>query len=208
MLRGRRTRYLVMGAVALSLLLAGFVTYELLPRTPELDACRAAGSAGPSPGPTETSEEPGIPPSVPPGAQAVVVVRVVDGDGICVRPIARGALAAGRVHEIRLIGINAPGKKRCRSRESAAFAAGRIGVGRTVFLSADEEGVDRYGRFLRYVWDADGALFNVEAVRLGAARALIKAPNDRYADRIRAAEAEARSKELGVWRCFPWRLLP
>ena len=61
-------------------------------------------------------------------AQSAVVVRVVDGDGICVRPIGSGTLAAGEVHEISLIGANAPAVTRCWAPEATALAVERIGA--------------------------------------------------------------------------------
>jgi micrococcal nuclease len=200
----RRMRYFVVSALSLSVM--GPLAYELMPRAPALGTCpRIASARPPSVAPLET---PPVPSSVPAEAQAAAVVHVVDGDGICVRPIGKGPLVAGRVHEVRLIGINAPGTGRCWSSEASAVASRRIGLGTTVFLSADVQGTDRYGRVLRYVWDAHGDLFNLDAVRLGAARALVKAPNERYEDPIRSAEAEARRRNAGMWRCFPWRLIP
>lgn len=186
-------------------MVAGLALWRLVPRVPELGACKRPGRSA-SPG-AEPAGHPPRPVDVPDGAQAAVVVRVVDGDGICIRPAEPGLLAEGRVHEIRLIGINAPGTGACGSERAARFARRRIGGGTHVWLSADERERDRYGRFLRYAWDAEGESFNVAAVRDGYARALAKPPNDRYASEIEAAEAEAREAGRGVWRCLPWRVL-
>lgn len=193
----------VTGVLAV-LLAAGLVARRLFPRTPELDACRGALSQPAMPGPSLPPEAPG---AVPDGAQPAVTVAVVDGDGICVRALAQGPLAAGMVHEVRLVGINAPGAGRCGSEQAVALVRERIGEGRVVYLLGDVEDRDRYQRALRYVWAEDGGFFNVDSVREGAARALVKAPNQRYASEIRGAEKEARDAGAGVWHCLPWKLV-
>lgn len=209
---GRRWRHLrdrklatALAALVVATVVAVAV-WRLFPRTPELGACR---EAMPLPVPTPAAPPP-PPAGVPAGAQAAVVVHVVDGDGICVQPTGPGPLPEGRVAEVRLIGVNAPGKGICGSDRAAGFARDRIGDGTPVWLAADEQDRDRYGRYLRYVWqgaDPGGGLFNVAAVRGGYVRALPKPPNERYEDEIAEAEAEARRNGGGVWRCLPWRFL-
>jgi micrococcal nuclease len=195
-------RLLVAGLVVLLLLAAGIAVRRLVPREPERDACRGAEGGADAP-----ATAPAAPAPAPAGTQPALVVRVVDGDGICVRPLAGGPLEPGAVHEIRLIGINAPGAGRCGSAPATRFSQERIGEGTVVHLLADAEDRDRYGRALRYAWEPSGAFFNVEAVREGAARALVKAPNERYAGEIRAAEDQARDAGTGVWDCLPWKLI-
>jgi micrococcal nuclease len=203
---GRRRRLLVTAilAVVVVALAAVAVATRLFPRTPELGACL---HAAPVSAPATTA----LPPTgVPDGVQAAVVVEVVDGDGICVQPAGPGPLPPGRVAEVRLIGVNAPGKGVCGSGRAGGFARERIGDGTPVWLEADEQDRDRYARYLRYVWvstDGRSELFNVAAVRDGYARALPKAPNERHKGEIAEAEAAARREGGGVWRCFPWRFL-
>jgi micrococcal nuclease len=192
-------------AVLAAALVAAAGLLHFVPRTPELGACRHPGAF-----PAPAAEPPTVtqrPEGVPNGAQPALVVRVVDGDGICIRPAGPGPLPGGRIHEVRLIGINAPGKGACGSDQAAGFARRRIGEGSTVWISADAQDRDRYGRFLRYAWDGEGESFNVAAVRQGYARALPKPPNTRHAGEIEGAEAAARRDGTGVWRCLPWRLL-
>jgi micrococcal nuclease len=181
--------------------LAVLALWRAVPRVPELGTCEGAGVPQPSGALPQA-----VPAGVPEGAQAAVVVRVVDGDGVCVRPAGPGTLADDRVHEVRLIGINAPGKDACGSTQAAAYLRRAVG-GAPVWLSADDQDRDRYRRFLRYVWDGGGRLVNVAAVREGYARALSKPPNDRHTPEIETAEAEARRAGRGVWRCLPWSLL-
>lgn len=147
-----------------------------------------------------------VPRGIPAGAQEAVVEKIVDGDTLWVRVDRPGGpLAAGATHKIRLLEIDTPetvarGQPvECGGPQASAFAARRVPVGSTVHLVADREDTDQYGRFLRYVWTADGAFFNLEAVRTGHARAVLYQPNDAYIDVLRAAEQHARSEGLGLW---------
>jgi micrococcal nuclease len=143
--------------------------------------------------------------ALPDGTQAGVVERVVDGDTIWVRiDEPGGPLAAGATHKIRLLEIDTPemggpGGVECGGPQATAFAEQHLLIGSTVHLLADREDTDRYGRFLRYVWTADGMFFNAEAVRRGHARVVLFEPNDAYIDVMRAAEAEARDAGRGIW---------
>jgi micrococcal nuclease len=159
---------------------------------------RPARPASPAP-PTMAAQ------GVPEAAQRGVVERVVDGDTIWVRVDgADGPLAAGASHAIRLLEIDTPETKHpgrgveCWGPEASAFTE-RTLRGRTVWLESDREDVDRYGRFLRYVWLEDGTMFNEKAVREGHAKAVLYEPNDRHIRRLQAAEAEARAARRGLW---------
>jgi micrococcal nuclease len=136
---------------------------------------------------------------IPSEAHAVVVTRVVDGDTIWVRP-----QLGGEQQRVRLLEIDAPetgGSAECYGTQAAAFATAQLAVGSTVYLTADREDTDQFGRMLRYVWTADGTFFNEEAVRQGYARAVLFEPNDRFIGLIRDAEAEARRARRGLWNC-------
>lgn len=146
------------------------------------------------------------PEGIPSGAQAGVVEKIVDGDTIWVRiDEPGGPLVHNATHKIRLLEIDtpetvAPGRPvQCGGPEATAYAARRLSVGSTVYLVADREDTDRYGRFLRYVWTSDGRMYNLDAVRTGHARAVLFEPNDAYIDLLRAAESEARRDSLGLW---------
>ena len=150
-----------------------------------------------------------VPEGIPAQAQAGVVEKIVDGDTLWVRiDEPGGPLLANATHKIRLLEIDtpetvAPGRPiDCGGPQASAFAARRMPVGSRVFLLADREDVDRYGRFLRYVWTEDGDFFNLDAVRTGHARAVLFAPNDAYIEIMRAAEQRARSERLGVWGAY------
>jgi micrococcal nuclease len=67
-------------------------------------------------------------------------------------------------------------------------------------LVRDAEPRDRYGRLLAYVYRAaDGRFVNAELVREGFARTLTISPNDRYATRFEALQADAKAADRGLW---------
>ena len=119
---------------------------------------------------------------------------MVDGDTIIVFPEA----------VIRLIGVNTPETVRPEhpvepwGPEATAFTKHFLCAG-TVRLSFDRERVDRYGRFLAYVWVGDEML-NEALLRAGLAR---YEPQFRYSEsvkrRFRQAEQVAKREGLGIW---------
>lgn len=169
-------------------------------------------TASPAPAPTKVAAKvPAQVPAkvsaqVPAGAQPAVVEKVVDGDTIWVavnQP--GGSLARGATYKIRILEIDTPetvkpyAQVQCGGTAASEFARRELAVGSTVYLLSDRQDTDRYGRFLRYVWNEKGEFYNEKAVRLGYARAVLYAPNDRYIGRIRAAEAKARASSSGIW---------
>jgi micrococcal nuclease len=130
-------------------------------------------------------------------AERALVAYVIDGDTI--------ALASG--YRVRLLQIDTPepGTAECFS-----LAAGRelrrlLPVGAAVTLERDPrlDGVDRYGRLLRYV--RRGAVnVNVEMVRRGAATVwFYEGDQGRYASRLLAAGTTARRAHRGIWGACP-----
>ena len=122
------------------------------------------------------------------------VVRVVDGDTILFAP-----------HTVvRLIGVDTPETVRPNfpvepfGPEATAFTR-RFLAGGTARLSFDRERVDRFGRFLAYVWVGERML-NEELLRAGLAR---WEPNYNYSGeikrRFRAAQQQARTADRGIW---------
>lgn len=122
------------------------------------------------------------------------VVRVVDGDTIIVEPD----------HRVRLIGVNTPETVRPNypverfGPEATKFTKHFLSGG-TARLSFDRERVDRFGRFLAYVW-VGKRLLNEELLRSGLARF---EPQFYYSEvmkrRFRRAEQEARELKVGIW---------
>lgn len=147
----------------------------------------------------------GSPDDIPAAAQAATVERVVDGDTIWVRVDTDVGPLPPATHKIRLLEIDAPetagspAGAQCGGEQATQFAHRHLAVGTEVFLVADVEDQDQYGRYLRYVWTGEGLFFNHAAVRTGRARAVLYEPNDAYIDQLRAAEAQARAASRGIW---------
>lgn len=152
-------------------------------------ACDAApDSAGDDSGQTTTLEK-------------AEVVRVVDSDTIIV-------VLAGQEERLRYIGIDAPESVtpdqpvECFGPEAHDANAGFVDD-RTVFLEADVENRDRFGRLLRYVYisEADGNLLmvNEALVAGGFAEARTYPPNELHQDELAAAEDRAFDAAAGLW---------
>jgi micrococcal nuclease len=121
------------------------------------------------------------------------VARVIDGDTI--------ELTSGET--VRYIGMDTPelasGNQPddCYAQE-ATQANSQMVLGQEVTLSRDERDVDRFGRWLRYVYVND-ILINRELVVNGYARAFAVPPDIRYQDVFDEAELQAKSRQVGLW---------
>jgi micrococcal nuclease len=139
---------------------------------------------------------------VPSGAERVRIEYVVDGDTVIVS--STGSLVVGEA-TVRLLEVDAPESKKrdepvqCFARRAARALARLLPVGSSARVVADRDLIDRYGRTLLYVWNADGVFVNERLVRRGFARAVLFRPNDRYIDRLRVAEDAARRERRGLW---------
>lgn len=160
--------------------------------------------AGSSPGREPSEPSALVPAEVPAGAQEGKVRRIVDGDTLIVAVGGTGSIPPGE-HRVRLLEIDTPETVRpnypvqCGGAGATEFAKAELPEGSTVYLVADREDKDEFGRYLRYLWDFEGEFYNEKAVAEGHARAVLFQPNDRYIDRIRSAESSARQNEKGVW---------
>ncbi|MEX2588001.1 MAG: thermonuclease family protein [Actinomycetota bacterium] len=158
------------------------------------DDVTVAGPVGPPPS------------SVPAEAQPAVVDSVIDGDTIWVVAVSSGSLAKGERHKVRLLEIDAPElfsdsarRPECGAVASREFLRSRLPEGSSVYLVSDREDRDRYGRALRYIWNAQGRFINQDVVLEGYARAVLFQPNDRYIHTMRRAESGARASSAGIW---------
>lgn len=150
-------------------------------------------------------------PALPVPAEPALVVNVIDGDTLTVRTKHGQAI-------VRLIGIDAPERGDQGRPAECFFEAATVALtqltppGSTVYLEQDVSDTDRYGRFLRYVWIARAhswILVNEELVRQGAAIAREYPPDQRYTDRLTAAQQEAQRTRAGLWgACTPLQSSP
>ena len=129
------------------------------------------------------------------------VVKVVDGDTIEVK-------IAGKLEEIRLVGINTPETVKrnwpieCYGPEASKRAKELMPVGTTVTLTSDSASGDRdkYHRLLRYITLPDGSDYGLGTVASGYAHEY-DYKGQRYSKRkeYQTAQAEARSQHRGLW---------
>ena len=75
--------------------------------------------------------------------------------------------------------------------------------GRTVMLEWDVPIIDRYGRYLCYVWVED-IFINAELVRLGLARVATYPPDTKYKELFQELEEEAKKQDRGIWSYSRW----
>lgn len=105
---------------------------------------------------------------------------------------------------VRLIGVDTPETVKPEhpvepfGPEATAFTRQFLSGG-TARLSFDRERVDRFGRFLAYVWVSEKIL-NEELLREGLAR---YEPQFHYSqamkERFRRAQQQARQAQVGIW---------
>ena len=153
----------------------------------------------------------GAVPPVPLTAVRARVVHVTDGDTVVLTGIEHGEVH--RVtggHKARFIGVDTPevsGGVECYGARASSFTRDALD-GEDVLVDFDVDPVDRYGRALVYLWEADGAFFNGRLAREGFALQLTVPPNVRYAELFTTLVREARENDRGLWSgCAPSRAL-
>jgi len=147
----------------------------------------------------ETARESTVHPT--PERTEAQVVEVVDGDTIKVE-------IDGEVHTVRYIGIDAPETEHPSEPvewmgPEATDANRELVEGKTVYLEKDVSETDQYGRWLRYVFLADGTFVNAKLVEMGYAQAATYPPDVDYQAVLREREQEAREAERGLWGSTP-----
>jgi endonuclease YncB( thermonuclease family) len=125
---------------------------------------------------------------------------VVDGDTIHTR--------TGR--KLRLLHINAPeiNPKTNKPAEYYAKASRETLVklapkDSEIFLLYDQKRKDRYGRELALVFNAKGALINLQLVKLGASSTMVVPPNEYLWHCFRKAQKLAQENQVGLWKSSP-----
>ncbi len=124
----------------------------------------------------------------PPGGEIGSLVRAIDGDSMDI-------LIHGSVHEVRLIGINAPESDECFGTEARDALISTI-RGREVILTPGPEDADRYGRLLRYA-TVEGESVNERMLATGSAVTL--QTDHPHADEYLEIGNEAADRRLGLW---------
>jgi micrococcal nuclease len=137
------------------------------------------------------------PPPLPPRARRDEVERVEDGDTLVLRDL----------RNVRLIGIDAPqaerGARECHGEAATEAARRLLPKGREIIYQLGDPDRDVYGRSLAYLWLHDRRFVNEVMVELGDATPLTTPPNDRWAERFRAAAVRAQATGRGLWAACP-----
>ena len=135
------------------------------------------------------------------------IFSVTDGDTIKV-------IVNGRKEKVRLIGIDAPesvdnerlhwqsekSHKDLKTilslgEESKRFLNSVLKEGDKVYLEADVEPRDRFGRMLAYVYTTDGSMINELILKNGKANMLTMPPNIRYVEKLRKYYNEGKRNQ-------------
>ncbi|MBU4512726.1 thermonuclease family protein [Patescibacteria group bacterium] len=123
-----------------------------------------------------------------------LVNRVIDGDTIVIEDDIR----------VRLICVDAPEQGECYYQE-AKDALTQLVEGKYVTIEKDVEGLDSYGRLLRYVFVVEessilnNTFVNKYMIEKGYAGLLPKNINRDYWGILEYARNEARRQNIGVW---------
>jgi len=115
------------------------------------------------------------------------VTNIVDGDTL--------DIDAGE--RIRLVCVDTPERGEEYFKE-AKDRLSELVLNKEVRLEKDTEERGKYGRLLRYIW-IDDELTSEILVEEGLAKAYRYPPDEKYCDRIEAAEERAKEKGLGIW---------
>jgi micrococcal nuclease len=183
--RRRRTPVsLVVASLALTAAL-GYLAITQLGQEPGPDL---GPNMGPQPAALPATETTGIPPQ----ATEATIDYVHDGDTLF--------LTDGR--KVRLLGINTPeigANLECYGDEATALLRSLLPKGTHVWVNADIEPRDQYGRSLLFVYKDDATNINLELLKQGAAEVEMYAPNLLLQQSIDGAERAARAAGVGLW---------
>jgi len=115
------------------------------------------------------------------------VTSIVDGD----------TLDIDSGERIRLVCVDTPERGE-NYYEEAKDRLSELVLNEEVRLEKDTTERGKYGRLLRYIW-LDDELISEVLVEEGLAKAYRYPPDEKYCDRIEAAEDRAKEKGLGIW---------
>jgi|GEM_PF-1102728 len=124
--------------------------------------------------------------------ETLVVDYVIDGDTFI-----------SHDKKYRLILVDTPESKHRNmdvqpySLEASKYTREQL-EGQTVEVEYGIKDIDKYGRYLVYVWKNE-ELFNEKLVENGYARVLSIPPNTKYLDQIKEKEQIAKNEKRGLW---------
>jgi endonuclease YncB( thermonuclease family) len=159
--------------------------------------CRGPGGSEPPPPPP--------PPSRPPPTDRVqtiraVVIRVIDGDTIVVRPLEETQRPS---YTVRLLGIDSPERspQECGSDLAMQSARELAPRGRRVLLKTDptQPLFDRFDRLLAYVQLSNGPQLNRAQVTRGWAKAFVVGRRSQQHGSYQRAARRAKAQDRGAW---------
>jgi endonuclease YncB( thermonuclease family) len=161
--------------------------------------CRGPGGGEPPPSPP-AAPRPSPPP--PDRAQTIraVIVRVIDGDTIVVRPLEETRRPR---YTVRLLGIDSPERrpKECGT-DLATDSARRLAPrGRQVLLKTDptQPLFDRFDRLLAYAKLRNGPQLNQAQITRGWAKVFVGGRRFQQYDSFKRAAQLASERSLGAW---------
>lgn len=122
--------------------------------------------------------------------QTYLVTKVIDGDTI--------ELEGGQ--KVRYIGIDTPELKgdECYAKQ-ARDKNKELVEGKRVKLQKDISETDKYGRFLRFVYNENGDFINNILVQEGYATVATYPPDVSYQELFQKSQQEAISQNRGLW---------
>ena len=136
----------------------------------------------------------------PPGATLSHVAYVHDGDTLYLQP--DGTTSRADEITVRLIGIDTPELRpevQCYAIKARDHVRMMLPKGTPVWIMADKEKLDKYGRSLLYLWTKNGTSVNLDLVEKGYATALNIAPSNTYWRQFASAESTAKDARVGIW---------
>lgn len=174
------------------LVLAAIVIIPTLPKSTDIPA--------PSDLPNTAATHNTVTIARPANATLSHVAYVHDGDTLYLQP--DGTTSRADEITVRLIGLDTPELRPtvgCFALEARDYLRSELPEGTAVWIAADRQPLDQYGRSLLYLWTTDDRSVNLDLVSKGYATALNIAPSNTYWKQFEAAESAAHDANLGLW---------
>jgi len=153
------------------------------------------------PAETDAAQTPNLPEGIPAGSVPAKATGAEDGEKLLVE-------LDGENDVVRFLGADAPeadngGNPECYFKESRDRLSKML-KGRTVYLEQETSDKDGKDRLLRYVWfvgKSDGKAYLAQEEMLREGFLIFKAEeeDDRYEERLRDAQKDAKADDAGLW---------